>query len=525
MQPIVSVFLVGVLCAVQPRGAAETAERVETASGTVEGVLDAASGIRVFRGIPFAAPPTGEFRWRPPQPVEPWSGIRKAHAFGPGPMQDARFAALMGGSTNLSEDCLHLNVWTPAKSADARLPVMVWIYGGAFVSGMSSLPMYDGARLAEKGAVVVSIGYRVGPFGFLAHPELSRESGKGSGCYGIQDQVAGLRWVKENIARFGGNPACVTIFGESAGGIAVSMLTVVPSARGLFQRAISQSGGSMAPVMEGDEAGQNVPSLRLAEEKGKRFLAKIGAMDLKAARGLSAQAIQQAVVGQGLFWPVADGETIPGDQHVLFEAGRFNDTPVLIGWNSDEGAMFVRPGATPAAFEQRIRQSFGPAAEGLLKVYPHATAAEAFQSAKDIFRDSAFAWHTWTWARLQSRRGAHKAFVYYFDHRTSGSPEGASHAAEIGFVFRNLGGYGETLRPEDVALSDLMSSYWVNFAKSGDPNGPGLPPWPAFDEKDMKAMFFDRQPSARPVPNIDKLQAFDAYYAWRRQQAMAKESR
>ncbi len=496
-------------------------ERVETLSGQLEGTYDANTGIRCFKGIPFAAPPIDELRWKPPQPVKPWTGIRKARSFGPGPMQDALFVAFMGGSTNLSEDCLYLNVWTPAKSANEKLPVMVWIYGGAFVSGMTSIPAYDGAKLAQMGVVLVSVAYRVGPFGFLAHPELSSESGKGSGSYGIQDQVAALRWVKDNISRFGGDPARVTIFGESAGAISVSMLTVVPPAKGLFHRAISQSGGSMAPVKRGNEAGQNVPSLQMAEKAGIGFLRKLGVNSIKAARALSAREIQEAVVGIGLFWPVADGETLPGDQYELYEAGKFNDTPVLIGSNSDEGAMFVRPGATPASFEKQVRDGFGPAADVILKAYPHATDAEAFKSSKDIFRESAFAWHTWAWAELQSAKGANKAYVYYFDCHPASSSDGASHAAEIGYVFRNLGGWGAPSGPEDIAMSNLMSSYWVNFAKSGNPNGAGLPLWPPFDEKEMKVMYFGRETGARPLPNLGKLRALDTYYAWRREQAKA----
>ena len=502
------------------RPASSQIQSVKLAQGELQGVVK--DGVASFKGIPFAAPPVGDLRWKAPQPPKPWTGVRKAEAFAPGPMQDTGMAALMGAPTNVSEDCLYLNVWTAAKSAEDKLPVMVWIYGGAFLAGTTSAAVYDGTKLAQKGVALVSIAYRVGPFGFLAHPDLGKESGKGSGCYGIQDQVAGLRWVKDNIAHFGGDPSRVTIFGESAGGISVSMLTVVPAAKGLFQRAISQSGASMAPVKRDGEAGQNVPSLELAEKTGKDFLAKLGANDIKAARALTAEQIQNAAGRTMLFWPAADGETLPGDQYELFEAGRFNDTPVLAGTNSDEGALFVRTGGTPAAFEERVRASFGPAAEGILKAYPHATDAETFKSSKDIFRESAFAWHTWAWATLQSRKGKDPAFVYYFDHRTPNSPDGSNHAAEIPYVFRNLGGRGGALRPEDIALSDLMSSYWINFAKSGDPNGPGLPAWPAFDEKEMKAMFFDKTPGARPIPNLEKLKAFDAYYAWRREEAKAK---
>jgi para-nitrobenzyl esterase len=492
------------------------APRVTIRTGTLEGTSN--SGIRCFKGIPFAKPPVGDLRWKEPQPPGPWAGVRKADAFAPAPMQDV---GAMGGYAKMSEDCLYLNVWTPAKTAGEKRPVMVWIYGGAFVGGMTSMPVYDGTKLAQKGVVVVSIAYRVGAFGFLAHRELSKESGKGSGCYGIQDQVAGLQWVKDNIAQFGGDPANVTIFGESVGGISVSMLTVVPAAKGLFQRAISESGGSFAPVKFDNEAAENVPSLKLAEETGQQFLESLGAKDLKAARALSAEQIQSAV-RFGLFWPVADGATLPGDQYDLYEAGKFNDTPVLIGTNSDEGALFVRPGVSPADFEQRIRYDYGPAAQAILNAYPHSTDPETFKSSKDIFRETAFAWHTWTWAGLQSRKGRHKAFVYYFDHHAPSSPDGATHAAEIGYVFGNLGGRGGKPDPKDVALSDLMSSDWVNFAKTGDPNGPGLPAWPAFTKSIMKVMVFDGEPGSRPLPNLEKLDAVDIYYTWRREQEREK---
>lgn len=512
--------LVLALCAAGP--AQSQIQTAKVAQGELEGVVR--EGVASFKGVPFAAPPVGDLRWKAPQPAQAWTGVRKADSFAPGPMQDAFLAVLMGGSTNLSEDCLYLNVWTPAQSASERLPVMVWIYGGAFVSGMTSPALYDGAKLAKKGVVLVSLAYRLGPLGFLAHPELSQESGKGSGCYGIQDQVAGLRWVRDNIRAFGGDPSRVTIFGESAGAMSVSMLTAVPAAKGLFQHAISQSGGSMAPVKTGNEAGQNVPSLALAEKAGRSFLKKLGAADIKAARALSAQAVQKGGAPMGSFWPVAGGDVLPGDQYELYQAGRFNDTPVLVGWNSDEGAMFVRGGATPAGFEKDVRERYGPAAGAILEAYPHSTEAEAFQSAKDLFRESVFAWHTWAWAKFHTRKGAPPAFVYYFDHRSPSSPGGSSHATEIGYVFGNLNGWGGGSRPEDLAMAELMSAYWVNFAKAGDPNGPGLPPWPAFTEPAMTTLFFDKTPGARPVPNLQKLQAFDQYYAWRRDQAREKPS-
>jgi para-nitrobenzyl esterase len=367
--------------------------------------------------------------------------------------------------------------------------------------------------------VLVSVAYRLGPFGFLAHPDLTKESGKGSGTYGLQDQIGGLRWVRNNIAQFGGDPSRVTIFGESAGGISVSMLAASPAARGLFQRAISESGGSFAPARSDSETGQNMPTLAKAEETGRTLLSRLGARDIKEARALGADLILKGAGGMGLFWPVADGDVLPGDQYVLYQAGKFNDTPILIGTNSDEGAMFVRPGITPAAFEKQIRSGYGPAADAILAVYPHATDAEAFKSSKDIFRESAFAWHTWAWATLQSQKGRGKAYVYYFDHRAAQSPDGASHGAEISYVFRNPGRLGGAPTPEDVALSDLMSAYWVNFATEGDPNGPGLPAWPVFTEREQNAMSFEQKPSARPLPNQDKLKALDGYYAWQREEA------
>ena len=508
--------------------AAAQITEVAVTGGRVAGTV--ANGITSFKGIPFAAPPLGELRWKAPQPVKPWTGVKQATAYASSCMQDATFVKLFGAAPGLSEDCLYLNVWTPAKSAADALPVMVWIYGGGFVGGMTGIPAYDGARLAEKGVVLVSIAYRVGAFGFLAHPALSKESGKGSGNYGLQDQIAGLRWVKGNIARFGGDPSRVTIFGESAGGISVSMLAASPAAKGLFHRAISESGGNFGPPRYTNEGGQIAPPLRVAEATGQTFLTKLGAADIAAARALPAEKVQAAqgpgLGGANTFWPVFDGDVLPGDQYELYAAGRFNDTPVLIGTNSDEGALFAAPGATPARFESAVREGYGKYAEALFAAYPHGTPQEAAKAEKDISRDSIFGWHTWAWARLHSQKGKGKAYVYYFDHRTARSVSGANHGDEIAFVFRNLsvgGIMGPPVppRPEDVAMSDLLSSYWVNFAKTGDPNGAGLPLWPAFTSSDQRAMHFDTTSSARPVPNMTQLKALDAYYAWRRDEIKA----
>lgn len=485
---------------------------VTVREGQLEGAVT--DGIVSFKGIPYAQPPVGDLRWKRPEPPTPWDGVREAKDFGPAPEQNWALAMMMtGGVPKLSEDCLYLNVWTPAKNPDAKLAVMVWIYGGAFINGAGSFPMYDLAKLAKKGVVTVSFNYRLGPFGFLAHPDLYKEDEEACGCYGLLDQVAALRWVRENIAQFGGDPSNVTIFGESAGGISVSMLTVVPQAKGLFQRAISQSGGSMAPAKTDDEAGLTVPSMKKAEQFGKAFLSKLGASDLKAARVLSADVIQKAAdaAGMGNFWPVANGKTLPADEWELYHDGQFHETPVLIGTNSDEGALFVHKRAAPEAFEQFVRERYGPIADDMLKAYPHASDNEVFKSSKDLFRDSVFGWPTWAWAELASWKGNDHVWVYYFDYNDAKDADGASHAAEIPFVLGHIKGDGEKGK-----LSDMMSTYWVNFARTGNPNGEDLPRWPAYDATDKKTMFFDRAPSARPLANQEKLKAFDSYFEWRR---------
>lgn len=502
----------------QIEGAAVTGGRIQ---GTV------ADGIAAFKGVPFAAAPTGDLRWKPPQPLHAWQGVRKAVAYGPSCMQGAAMLGIMGAGPAIGEDCLYLNVWTAAKSATERRPVMVWIYGGGFAAGMTGIASYDGQQFARDGVVLVSIAYRVGPFGFLAHPALTREGGGTSGNYGLLDMIAGLRWVQQNIAQFGGDPARVTIFGESAGGMAVSMLAASPAAAGLFQRAISESGGSFGPPRAGAAAGGLLPTLKSAEDFGQQFLGKLGATDLAGARALTADKLQNGLPRDALaggFWPNLDEKVLLSNQYGRYAAGKFNDTPVLIGTNSDEGALFATPGMTPATFAAQVRSGYGARADRVLGAYPHATDAEAVLAGKHLFRDTTFGWSTWAWATLQSEHGKHPAYIYYFDHRTPQSPDGANHGSEIAFVFGNLtapGMGGVVLKPTaaEQKLSAQMHDYWVNFAANGDPNGPGLPPWPAFEVKGQQAMVLDDSTSARPLPNQPQLQALDDYFSWRRQNA------
>jgi len=493
-------------------------DTVKITGGTVQGV--ASGDVVSFKGIPFAASPAGLNRWRPPQPVQAWSGVKRADSFGPGCMQDASMAVMLGAPPKVSEDCLYLNVWTPARSASERLPVMVWIYGGAFSAGMTSSPLYDGTRLAQQGVIVVGIAYRVGPFGFLAAHQLARES-RGTGNYGLLDLIAGLQWVKTNIDAFGGDSARVTIFGESAGGIAVSMLAATPLAKGLFQRAISESGGNFQPPKFANEGGLNGLPLKLAEKEGEQFLADLGTRDVMAARTVSADLIQHNA-GPALamrFWPVFDGYVLPGDEYQLYELNRFNDTPALIGTNSDEGALSAQPGVTAVSFRTQVQQGYGSKASAILTAYPSSTDAEAATSSKNLFRDTAFAWPTWAWARLQSRVGKSPVFVYYFDHRTPSSPEGATHGAEMQYVFGNFDRSQGEPSAADVALSEHMMMYWVNFAKTGDPNGTGLPNWPAFNQNAQQVVYFDATIAAKAVPNLAQLQVLDDYFSWRRAEA------
>jgi para-nitrobenzyl esterase len=335
------------------------------------------------------------------------------------------------------------------------------------------------------------------------------------------DMIAGLQWVKKNIEEFGGDSARVTIFGESAGGIAVSMLAASPLAKGLFQRAISESGGNFQPPKFADEGGLNGLPLKLAEKEGEQFLNNLGTQDIAAARTVSADLIQHNA-GPALdvrFWPVFDGYVLPGDEYQLYELHRFNDTPALIGTNSDEGALFAQPGVTSTSFQGQVKQGYDTKAGSILAAYPSSTDAEAATSSKNLFRDTAFAWPTWTWARLQSRVSKNPVFVYYFDHHTALSPGGATHGAEIQYVFGNLDTRQGAPSAADTALSEQMMTYWVNFAKTGDPNGTGLPNWPAFNQNNQQVLYFDGTIAAKPVPNSAQLQVLDDYFSWRRAEA------
>ena len=506
---------------------------VKTDSGLVEGTIE--GNLAVYRGIPFAAPPVGELRWRAPQPIAKWSGVGKADKFAKACMQAVVPNAVLGSAApTVSEDCLYLNVWSPATSPAGKLPVMVWIYGGGFIAGATSTPLNSGEQLAKKGVVVVSIAYRVGPMGFFAHPALSAESPqKVSGNYGLLDQIAGLQWVQKNIAAFGGDPKRVTIFGESAGAIAVSMLGASPLAKGLFAGAISQSGGSFGPPRTPPESGENVQLLAAAERDGVRIAQKLNAISAADLRKASPDDFSRVGAGAlNMSWPVLDGWVLPDDQYKLYAAGKYNSTPVLIGINSDEGALFPASGSAET-YAAGVRKRYGPHADAILGAYP-ADPVNWMQSSRDLMRDAGFGWQTWAWADLQTksdatRSGKSKAFVYYFNHsppRIEGSrfknAVGAVHTEEMIYVFDHLGQSNLPWTDSDHAMADAMSTYWTNFAKHGDPNGPGVSEWPAYSSATLATMHFNDVPQAGPVANLAKLKVLDAYFAWRRTPEGAK---
>jgi para-nitrobenzyl esterase len=475
---------------------------VRTDGGLLSGAAGAAPEVRVYKGIPFAAPPTGDLRWRPPQPAAKWEGVRQADRFSATCMQTpyAAGSPYSAAAQPVSEDCLYLNLWTAAKTASERRPVMVWIHGGALTRGSGSLPNYDGEEYARKGIVLVTVNYRLGAFGFLAHPELTKESDRGaSGNYGFLDQVAALEWVERNIAAFGGDPRKVTIFGESAGSWSVCVLAASPLAKGLFRAAIGESGGQFQPLA----------TLNQAEQAGASLAKKLGAESLRDLRAKPADEILKADPGRAD--PVVDGWLLPTDISAIYAEGRQNDVALLLGSNADEGTPFT-PAQVPAQlFQKQLAVRFGPLAPEFEKVYPAASDAEARQSAAALIRDQTFGWQMRTWARLQTKTGKQRAWMYFFSRvppTPAGARLGSYHAAEIGYVFHHV----RATEPVDARLSDVMFSYWVNFGATGDPNGTALPKWPAYRPDEDQAMEFGEKIGMIPLPHKAALDLLDRFF-------------
>jgi len=479
-------------------------EPVSTDAGPVSGVAAASPEVRVFKGIPYAAPPVGPLRWREPQPAGKWESPLKADHFGPMCMQQAMTQAPAGN--RMSEDCLYLNIWTAAKSPAEKRPVMVWSHGGGYSMGSGDSPQFDGEALAKKGVVLVTYNYRLGVFGFFAHPELTKESGRdASGNYGLMDLAAALRWVQSNISRFGGDPKRVTIFGVSAGAGLVSNMVGSPKAKGLFQRAIAQSGAWM-----GIRIGMPM-TLAQAEAAGMKAAEAMGATSLSALRAMSAEELMKSGRGTG---PIIDGWFIPRDLRTVYDQAIQNNVDVMVGSNQDEGTFFSKPGAMTA--DQFIRQSgqrFGSSKDAFLKMYPAGSDAQAEASQLASFRDE-LAWLMRRWAQLHLAREHTKTYLYYFTHIPPAAPgtpsRGATHGAETDYAFNNP---GKSWTDIDRQVGDAISSYWVNFAIQGDPNGKGLPSWPMCKKGDIRPMVLGDKMEAGIGLDKDKIEFFDAFYA------------
>jgi para-nitrobenzyl esterase len=462
-----------------------------------------ASGVRVYKGVPYAAPPLGPLRWRPPEPPRPWTGVRPAHAFGMNALQGVLFDDIDPTIPGISEDCLTLNIWTPAAPGDgARLPAMVWIHGGGSSVGSGAEPRYDGARLAARGVLVVTLNHRLNAMGFLAHPELTAESERGaSGNYGLLDLVAALEWVKRNIAAFGGDPDQITIAGESAGSESVSALMASPLAKGLFARAIGQSGALFASPL------RTPPALAEAEAAGLDLMHKVGARTLAELRAVPGAAIVAAAPALG-FRPIVDGWFLPRPPADIFAAGEQSDIPLMAGWNKDEGFNFPlgRDGERP--FADLVGGLFGERAGEALALYPAGSRERDGASARALGGDLIINHPTWAWIEAQKRTGRADIFRFRFD-RAPLTPQGwfgerdsetagAFHSGEIPYVFDNLGAVPWRIVDGDLKLAQLASSYWVNFIKTGDPNGSGLPSWPSHRGAEAPVMALDASAAAAP---------------------------
>ncbi len=493
--------------------AAAIPQPVRTANGPVAGVTAADGAIAIFKGIPFAAPPLGELRWRAPAPPVSWTAVRKADQFSASCIQNIvperkPWTYEFMAHNQISEDCLYLNVWTPAKAAGDKLPVYFWIHGGGYVEGSTAVPAYDGANLAKRGAVVVTINYRLGVLGFLAHPELTKESGRSSN-YGSLDMVAALQWVQKNIAAFGGDPGKVTISGQSAGASGVHTLVASPLAKGLFHRAITESGSAYS-------AANAALTLADAEKQGVKFATAKGATSLKDLRAMSPEKLTGSGAGSEIrFRPVIDGYFLPDEPNAIFAQGKQNDVPELTGLTRDERSSEADYGTKPMAeFQKAMQERYGEMAGTFFKLYANNTQQESGDSQKAAFRDAGLV-SMHMWAQLREQTAKQKAFTYYWTQPMPGPDSaryGAFHTSEVPYVFNTLDQAKRPWTDQDHKLSDLLGSYWINFMKNGDPNGSGLPAWPAYTSKSAVTMEIGEKTGARPVADKARMEFWESYF-------------
>ena len=497
---------------------------VKIESGMVAGIPGSDLKVTQFLGIPFAAPPVGDLRWRPPQPPAPWQGVRKADRVSAGCMQ---FPAAEGPGVpwtrefnahgSISEDCLYLNVWTPAASANEERPVLVWIHGGRYADGSTAIPIYSGKGLAKKGLVVVSVNYRLNVLGFLAHPELSKESGHAaSGNYGFMDQQAALRWVQRNVAAFGGDPAKVTVAGQSAGAGSVHFLSVSPASKGLYRALIAESGSRVwsDPVTSGNPVICN--NLADAEREGVRIAESLGARSLQELRAMTWQ--QLTAKDPLALRPTVDGWVIPEGFSATYSGGKQIDVPFLTGCTRDEHGASPHPKVDAAAYRKASRERFGEMTDAFLKLYPVASDADAPAALNATIRDYERT-SMYLWARDRQKTSKTKVFTYYWTHAIPGPEKdiyGAFHCSEIPYVLNTLSGSDRPFQPIDHKIAEMMSSYWVNFVTTGDPNGGGLPAWAAFDPARPVTMELGERNGPIPVADPAKRQLLEEFFAKQR---------
>jgi para-nitrobenzyl esterase len=473
---------------------------VKTEAGLVSGTVS--DGIHIFKGIPFAAPPIGDLRWKAPQPVQHWTGVKVCDKFSASPMQASPAPFSMWTEEFLipkepiSEDCLYLNVWTGAGSSKEKRAVLVWIYGGGFQSGGSACPIYDGEAMAKKGIVFVSINYRVGIFGFFAHPELTKESGhNASGNYGLMDQIAALQWVQKNIAAFGGDPNNVAIAGQSAGSMSVNCLVASPLAKNLFNKAIAESGASFT---------NGNANLQKAEEDGTRIMKSLNASSVADMRKIPGDELMKKAQGRG---PVIDGYVLPGAIATIFKQDKENKVSLLTGWNEDEGLMFG-PAKKAEDFKKEAEKNYGADTQTFLQYYPANTDEEAATSQLKLSRDQIFGVQNYTWANIQSSHGS-KVYVYRFTRKVPATGEyvkyGAFHTGEVPYAYDNLKFVNRPWEPVDRELAGIMSSYWANFVKTGNPNEKNLPVWNEYTTTDKKIMELGVRSQTKTIPDAASL--------------------
>jgi para-nitrobenzyl esterase len=470
---------------------------VKTINGLVAGNIH--GEISIFKGIPFAAPPTGALRWKAPQPAANWNAVRQCTTFSASPVQPKPVPFLcwtqefIAPPEPLSEDCLYLNVWTGAKNEKERRPVLVWIYGGGFVSGSAACAVYDGEEMAKRGIVFVSINYRVGAFGFMAHPELSKEQNNASGNYGILDQLAALQWVKKNIAAFGGDPSRVTIAGQSAGSMSVNSLVASPLAKGLFHGAILQSGGLLGSL--------SPASLKDAESVGIELQKKAGAGSIDELRKKQAEEILKVSQSLGALRMglTLDGYVLPKDFFNHFKEGKHNNVPILAGWVTGDASLFGKPDITAVKFVQQAKEKYGDKTEEYLKIFSANTDEEAQQSQGRLalLNFASFPAH------LLAGYNSKPTFVYQVAHVPTDKPEfpnyGAFHTSEVPYALHTLHLWKRPWQQHDYDVQELMSSYWIQFIKTGNPNGNGLPEWKAYNKKEGVILEIDNKTISKPA--------------------------